>query len=147
MFISDPGKERRSKRRFIIEREVRFRILEKDRVTESGVGQTLDISSSGVAFENTTPPRLRVHLAPGTTLELSISWPVLLDETCLMKLVVFGHVVRTRRQVVVCTIDRYEFRTQARPWSGPTLAPRPGDGMMRRWMGDFVRETKASAGA
>jgi hypothetical protein len=137
------GKDRRRKRRFAMERELRFKILESDRVTMTGAGQTIDMSSGGVAFEATT--RLRSSVVPGTVLELSISWPVLLHETCLMRLVVFGHLVRTRQKVMVCSIDRYEFRTQARE-TPPQTTP-PLEGQFRRWIGTPVWEGKATARA
>jgi PilZ domain len=117
--------DRRAKHRFAIERELRFKVLDGVRPTQTGIGNTVDISSGGVAFETLT------KLLPGTLLELSISWPVLLDETCLMRLVVLGRVVRTRRQIVACTVDKYEFRTQARVpqnTSHQPVAPAP-----RRW--------------
>src|SRR3974377_338756 len=103
----DKGNERRAKHRFAIERELRFKVLDGERPL-TGIGNTVDISSGGVAFETVT------KLLPGSLVEISISWPVLLDDTCLMRLVVLGRVVRTRRQVVACTVDKYEFRTQAR---------------------------------
>lgn len=120
------GKEndRRAKHRFAIVRELRFKVLDDEsRVT--GIGNTVDISSGGVAFETMT------KLLPGTLMEISISWPVLLDHTCLMRLVVLGRVVRTRRQVVACTVDKYEFRTQARvPQNQPERAV---ELVPRRW--------------
>ena len=120
----DKDNDRRAKHRFAIERELRFKVLDSGRPV-TGVGNTVDISSGGVAFETVT------QLLPGTLVEISISWPVLLDDTCLMRLVVLGRVVRTRRQVVACTVDKYEFRTQAR------VAPSPErtavDPVQRRW--------------
>lgn len=117
--------DRRAKHRFAIERELRLKILDGERPAKIGIGNTIDISSGGVAFETVT------KLVPGTLVELSISWPVLLDDTCLMRLVVLGRVVRTRRQMVACTVDKYEFRTQAR---APQNQPRTlFDGTQRRW--------------
>jgi hypothetical protein len=122
------GRDRRGKSRFAIRRDLRFKILEKEQVVSTGNGLTVDLSSQGVAFE--TPAKLSV----GELLELSISWPVLLDETCLMQLVVFGHVVRARRGLVACTIDRYEFRTQRR---ATPISLRDTDVTnFRRWMDD-----------
>jgi hypothetical protein len=137
------SQERRRKRRFAMQRELRFKVLSDDRVITTGGAQTINISSGGVAFESTTP--LPASLVPGTLLELSISWPILLDATCLMRLVVFGHVVRTRQRLVVCNIERYEFRTQARTFS--SQSPAPAEGAYRRWIGAPVREAKAAAGA
>lgn len=117
--------DRRAKHRFAIERELRFKVLDGERPTTTGIGNTVDISSGGVAFETMT------KLLPGTLMELSISWPVLLDDTCLMRLVVLGRVVRTRRQIVACTVDKYEFRTQAR---APQNQPLPSfEERQRRW--------------
>jgi PilZ domain len=117
--------DRRAKHRFAIERELRFKILDGERPTKTGIGNTVDISSGGVAFETLA------KLVPGTLMEVSISWPVLLDDTCLMRLVVLGRVVRTRRQIVACTVDKYEFRTQAR---APQNQPRTSfEEAQRRW--------------
>jgi hypothetical protein len=98
--------------------------MERERVVSKGVGRTVDISSIGVAFEAAG------KFKPGALVQLSISWPVLLDETCKMQLMIVGRVVRTGNQDVACTIDRYEFRTQAR------LAPNPTrvDQTIRRWI-------------
>jgi hypothetical protein len=120
------GRDRRGKSRFAIRRDLRFKVLEKEQIVSTGAGHTVDLSSQGVAFETAN------KLGVGTLLELSISWPVLLDETCLMQLVVCGHVVRSRRGVVACTIDRYEFRTQRR---AVPISLRDTDATsFRRWM-------------
>ena len=105
------AKDRRSKRRFVIKRDLRFKIIKDDRVIMTGVGQTINISSAGVAFESAT--RI-MGVKSGTLIELSIGWPVLLEETCLVRLVIFGEVVRASYRVMACKVERYEFRTQAR---------------------------------
>ncbi len=48
-------------------------------------------------------------------MELSISWPALLNDNCPMKLMVFGRVVRCGNNVAASTIEKYEFRTSGRP--------------------------------
>jgi PilZ domain len=133
------GRERRGKCRFAIRRDLRFKMLEKDQVVSTGNGRTVNLSSQGVAFETAS------KLSVGDLLELSISWPVLLDETCLMQLVVCGHVVRTRRTMVACTIDRYEFRTQRR---ATPISLRDADmSNFRRWMAGPKFELKNAARA
>jgi len=117
--------DRRCKRRFAIARELRFKVLDNERVTTTGTGNTIDISSGGVAFETVT------KLLPGNLIEISISWPVLLDSSCLMRLVVLGRVVRTRRQIVACTIDKYEFRTQSR--AAQAASQSAANSPLRRW--------------
>ena len=99
--------DRRSKHRFAIERELRFKVYESDRVVSAGLGRTVDISSAGVAF------RLAGRVTQGAQVQLFISWPVLLDETCHMQLFVTGRVVRAASDHAACTIDRYEFRTKS----------------------------------
>jgi hypothetical protein len=124
--------ERRNKFRFAIERDVRYKLAEDGVVVAAGVGQTRDIGSGGVAFVTEKP------LTPGGYVELSISWPVLLDETCLMRLIVFGRVLRCTGRKAVCTIYKYEFRTQSRSFQ--PSAPIRSDGMLQRWADGMRRE-------
>ena len=76
-------------------------------------------------------------LVIGAFVEISISWPVLLDQNCPMRLIVFGRVVRSEGTMVGCTIDKYEFRTQARRLQVAT--PIRSDMMLQRWA-DGVRK-------
>ncbi len=117
-------KDRRRKSRFAIHREMRYKLLDDGTVIEAGAGYTIDLGSGGVAF--TTNGLLQ----PGIFLELSISWPVLLNDSCPMRLVVVGRVLRSHVDYAVCSIDRYEFRTQSR-FPQP-LRPR-GDSTLVRW--------------
>ncbi len=138
--MQQPHKEQRSKHRFPMQRELRFKVLDGDRVATTGIGQTINISSGGVAFEITG--KVAVAIAPGTLMELSISWPILLEATCMVRLVVFGQVVRIRKHMLACSIERYEFRTQRRVTPIP---PRyPAEDPFRRWPGTTVREAKAA---
>jgi len=138
MIMDKKENERRTKWRFAIERDVRYKLLEGDAIVATGTGQTIDISSSGVAF-------LGQHvLVPGAFVELSISWPVLLDDSCPMRLVVFGRVVRCVNFANACTIDKYEFRTQSRVFrDAPT--PIRSDGMLRRWADAVMRSKPLEA--
>jgi hypothetical protein len=102
----DSGVERRSSDRFPIEREVRYRILNKRNTIEEGTGKTINISSNGVLF---TTDQI---LVPGKRLELSISWPAQLDNKCQLKLVARGRVARLEQGRAAIEIQQYEFRTQ-----------------------------------
>jgi hypothetical protein len=124
--------ERRTKHRFAIQREMRYKLAEDGVVVSAGVGQTVNIGSGGVAFNADSA------MQPGSFVELSISWPVLLDESCPMRLIVFGRVLRAAGKRIVCTIDKYEFRTQSRTLQ-TMKAPRT-DGMLQRWA-DGVRKS------
>ena len=97
--------ERRSADRFPIEREVRYRILNKRGAGEEGTGKTINISSNGVLF---TTDQV---LLPGKRLELSISWPAQLDNKCNLKLVARGRVARMEQGRAAIEIQQYEFRT------------------------------------
>ncbi len=123
--------DRRAKSRFPIRREMRYKLLEEGAVVASGAGETCDISSEGVAFVPDGDVRT------GTFIELSISWPVLLDNRCAMRLIVFGRVLRTAGQTAACTIDKYEFRTQARTLQMPVR----NDSMLQRWADSWIKET------
>jgi hypothetical protein len=106
--------ERRVKARFRIRRELRYKLLEDN---TSGIGETIDMASGGVAIQIDHP------LRAGTIIELAISWPVLLQDACPMRLIVFGRVVRNWGLKSACRVDRYEFRTQARTLHAGGRAP------------------------
>ena len=99
--------DRRHSDRFPIEREVRYRVLNKRGGEEQGDGKTINISSAGVLFTS-------AHmLLPGRRLELSISWPAQLNNKCALKLVARGRVVRFEEGQAAIEIQQYEFRTQS----------------------------------
>lgn len=122
--------ERRTKTRFPIRREMRFKLLEDDRIIAAGIGETLDLSSGGVGIA------LDQQLTPGAFIEISISWPALLDQSCPMRLIIFGRVVRSEIGKAACTIDKYEFRTQGRQ-TLHIARPNRTDSMLRRWADGF----------
>jgi hypothetical protein len=98
--------DRRSRRRFVIQQGLRYRLLYGSRIAETSTGRVINISSSGVRF--TTEDRL----GTGTPVELAIAWPARVNDICPMKLMVYGCVVRSDEQSAVLSIERYEFRTQ-----------------------------------
>ena len=138
--IKDLAVERRKKTRFPMTRELRYKILEDESIVESGLGATLDMGSGGVLFQTD-------HQLPiGTFIELSISWPVLLENSCPMRFIAFGRLLRSTGCVSACTIDKYEFRTQAR--APLLLVPARTDSKLQRWAGNIRKETmKAGASA
>ena len=99
--------ERRTARRFPIQQDALYRILDhKTAAPERGAGRTVNISSGGVMFE--TERQLR----PGKRLELSVNWPATLDGRCRLKFVAYGRVVRTTEHHAAMHIEQYEFRTR-----------------------------------
>jgi hypothetical protein len=99
-------RERRNKRRFQIDQEVKYKMLYGQRIAETGTGRTLNISSGGVWFSTES------MLTSGMPVELSMNWPVLLNDSCPMKLMIYGCVVRSNERGAAVAIERYEFRTQ-----------------------------------
>ena len=116
-FLRTSERERRGKRRFQIEQEVRYKMLYGQRIAETGNGRTLNISSGGVWFSTES------MLTTGMPVELSMTWPVLLNDNCPMKLMIYGCVVRSNENGAAVAIERYEFRTQGRTYAAP---PHPG---------------------
>jgi hypothetical protein len=123
--------ERRSKARFPMQREMRYKLLDGETLIGSGAGTTCNMSSGGVAFQVDRP------LRTGAFVELSISWPVQLDNGCPMRLIVFGKVVRTGLNRAACTVEKYEFRTQARTIQ--FVAPARVDGTLLRWAREYTK--------
>ena len=105
-FNGGPERERRTKRRFQIDQEVKYKMLYGRRIAETGVGRTMNISSGGVWFSTES------MLTSGMPVELSMNWPVLLNDSCPMKLMIYGCVVRSNEKGAAVAIERYEFRTQ-----------------------------------
>jgi len=106
--------DRRRSDRFAIEREIRYRALNKRGGEEAGEGKTVNMSSSGVLF---TAPQI---LRPGRRIELAISWPAQLNNKCALKLVARGRIVRFENGLAAMEIQQYEFRTQSTPGTPAT---------------------------
>jgi hypothetical protein len=116
-FIAPGDRERRVKRRFHIEQEVRYKMLYGQRIAETGTGKTMNISSGGVWFSTET------MLTSGMPIEISMTWPVLLNDSCPMKLMIYGCVVRSNDKGAAVAIERYEFRTQGRSLQNQPAIP------------------------
>jgi c-di-GMP-binding flagellar brake protein YcgR len=103
--------DRRRSDRFAIEREIRYRALNKRGGEEAGEGKTVNMSSSGVLFTSAQ------ILRPGRRIELAISWPAQLNDKCAIKLVARGRITRFDNGLAAMEIQQYEFRTQSAPGS------------------------------
>jgi PilZ domain-containing protein len=73
---------------------------------------TANISRSGVFIH------AKEKLPVGRSVRLAIDWPVALDGRCQLRLVVFGHIVRSQNNGAAICIQRHEFRLQST--SSPT---------------------------
>jgi len=104
--LAEQIQERRASGRFPIEREIRYRVLNKKGNNEAGSGKTINMSSTGILFST------EHVLLPGRTLEIAVSWPAQLNNSCPLKLVARGRVVRFEPGQAAVEIQHYEFRTQ-----------------------------------
>ena len=107
MRFDSENKERREADRFPIEREIRYRLLNRKSDDEFELGKTINISSNGVLF------MAGQFLIPGRRLEVAIGWPAQLNSKVALKLVARGRVVRTEGGKAAIEIQQHEFRTQA----------------------------------
>ena len=117
LFKTNGEQDRRIKRRFQIEQDVRYKMLYGQRIAETGTGKTRNISSGGVWFSTEN------MLTTGMPVELSMNWPVLLNDSCPMKLMIYGCVVRSNDKGAAVAIERYEFRTQGSRQFQPAAQP------------------------
>ena len=103
------GVDRRARLRFPLSTELRFHVIRRGqgRLIE-GTGQAANMSSKGLAFRTGTV------LDRGTRLQISLAWPALLDNRCMLRLQVEGTVIRTDGELVVIAIDSHDFRTSGR---------------------------------
>ena len=90
-----------------MERDVRYRVLNKRGGDEAGEGSTVNMSSSGILFTS------KHLLLPGRRLELAINWPAQLNNQVPLKLVARGRVVRCEEGTAALEIQQYEFRTHS----------------------------------
>ena len=78
--------DRREDRRYPIELEMRYKVVTRSRAPLTGVGRTMNISSGGVLFGGDQ------SVPAGAFVELSLNWPILLQNTCPLTLVIIGRV-------------------------------------------------------
>ena len=97
--------DRRNADRFPIEREVKYKVLNKKSSEEAGIGRTLNMSSNGVLFTS------EHFLMPGKRMEIAISWPAQLNNKTNLKLVARGRIVRYEEGRAAMEIQQHEFRT------------------------------------
>ncbi len=116
--------DRRSDRRYNLALGLRWNLLYRKKVVDSGIGRTVDLSSGGILFD------AGLKLPAGLKICLAISWPALLHESTLMQLVVEGRIVRSDVAGVAIRTMLHEFRTAIAPprqgeFSGAIRVPFP----------------------
>ncbi|MCX6629143.1 MAG: PilZ domain-containing protein [Candidatus Solibacter sp.] len=103
------GGDRRQDRRYQLQLELKWKLIRRRRVLDTGTGQTVDVSSGGILFDAGR------HLPEGLNVELSISWPVLLHNVAPIQLVATGKILRANGHHVAIQTVQHEFRTVALP--------------------------------
>src|SRR5262245_17615401 len=82
--------DRRNSQRYGLHLDLRWKLIRRRRVLDTGTGATIDLSSGGLLFDAGR------HLPEGLNVELAIAWPVLLHNVAPLQLMVSGRIVRSR---------------------------------------------------
>jgi hypothetical protein len=99
--------DRRTDRRYELKLDLRWKLIRRRRLLDSGSGTSVDLSSGGILFDAGRP------LPLGLNIELSVAWPVLLRNTAALQLIVSGRIVRAAGNRVAIQMVQHEFRTIA----------------------------------
>ena len=99
--------ERRARQRYALRLPLEYRVL-GSQPPVTGSGFSCDLSSGGIAIEVDT------DLHAGCRIELSLQWPIALQNGTPLKLVLRGHVLRREHRVVAVKVLTCQFRTQRR---------------------------------
>ncbi len=97
--------ERRLHHRYPISLKVDYRLLRKGQVDGFGSARTVDMASGGVLLDT------QASLPPGSSIELFINWPMLLEGVCPLRLVMRGRIMRSDSRGVAIQTKQHEFRT------------------------------------
>jgi PilZ domain-containing protein len=107
--------DRRAKTRYPIECDLEYRISRGRADFWIGTGQTINISSEGLLFYT------REELTQGSGIELTLKWPVTLDDRIPLTLRLKGSIVRSERDRAAAQINSHEFRLGRRRLGGANL--------------------------
>ncbi len=97
--------DRRRDKRYMLELDLRWKLIRRRRLLESGEGRTMDVSSGGILFDAGRP------LPAGLNVELSVTWPVMLHNVAPLQLFVYGKIIRSDGRRTAVRMVQHEFRT------------------------------------
>jgi hypothetical protein len=98
------GGERRAQRRYVIELDLEYRIIEHGTVVAAGWGKTGNMSSQGLLFHCAD------SVEKGPAVELTVRWPPLGGEEHFVALCIFGRILRSDSQGIAVRVSRYCFQ-------------------------------------
>lgn len=99
------GPNRRDHRRYNLQLELRWKLIKGKHTLDAGSGRTIDVSRGGVLFES------GCRLPVGLPVELTINWPIALENVRPLQLVVLGPVVRSGHNRTAVQTLRFAFRS------------------------------------
>lgn len=105
--LPDDKLGRRLNWRYPISLALQYQLLNRGGIFQTGVGRTVNISSSGVLFE------ADAVLTPGMHIELLVEWPARINNEVELNLWLKGKIVRTVGGLAAMTIVWHEYRTRA----------------------------------
>jgi hypothetical protein len=106
LLVNELALERRSKARYPVELNVRYRTLEKG-LALAGVGRTLNVSSHGLLIACAEQ-----LVEDGRRLQVALEWPSMLNGTTPLQLIAVCRVIRCQSEVFAVRLERYQFRTR-----------------------------------
>ena len=112
--------EKRKSKRFPVQQGIQYRVIDHWDGKLTGAGLTLDMSGSGIRFS------IQDGIPLGRIVEVSVDWPVRLDGTCPLKVIVVGRVVRSEPSWAALSILQYEFRTKGSGLGQRAARPQAG---------------------
>ncbi len=101
--------DRRLQRRYPLELDLEFKIVDGDTVVSAGAGRTGNISSGGVFFHADD------DVSDGSNVELSVRWPAVLGNTPFIELRISGRLVRHDASGVAMRMSKYQFEKLGDP--------------------------------
>jgi hypothetical protein len=95
--------DRRLQRRYPVELDLEFKIIDGDKVVSTGAGKTGNMSSGGVLFHAGD------GVANGAHVELAVRWPAVLGNSPFLELRIYGRLVRNDSHGVALRMSKYHF--------------------------------------
>lgn len=101
--------DRRLNWRYPISLALHYQLVKRGGIFQTGVGHTVNISSSGVLFEADAD----TALTPGMHIELLVEWPARIQDEVELNLWLKGKIVRAVGGLAAMAIAWHEYRTRA----------------------------------